>query len=192
MSALVTRDGQGGGVSADALAQGLGWFSIGLGLAELLAPQALSRGLGLEGKEGLIRAAGAREIATGIGLLSTRGEGRAPWLWGRVGGDAMDVALLATALDERNPRRGNAAAALAAVIGVTVLDLVCAQGLRREPAQSARPMRALPDYSGRSGFPRPAAAMRGAASDCEVPRDMRAPEALQSWLRAPRGAAAPG
>jgi len=189
---MVTRDGQGEELSADALAQGLGWFSIGLGLAQLLAPQALSRGLGLEGKEGLIRTAGAREIATGIGLLSTKGEDRVPWVWGRIGGDAMDVALLATALDERNPQRGNAAAALAAVIGVTVLDLVCAQGLRREPAQAARLARPLPDCSGRSGFPRSPAAMRGAASDFEVPRDMRAPEALQSWLRAPRGTPLPG
>jgi len=36
--------------SADALARGLGWFSIGLGLAEVLAPRTLTRALGLDGQ----------------------------------------------------------------------------------------------------------------------------------------------
>ena len=36
------------GGSARALAQGLGWFSIGLGVAELLASERLARFLGME------------------------------------------------------------------------------------------------------------------------------------------------
>ena len=52
------------------LARGLGWFSIGLGLAELLAPAQGRRFLGMEEHTGLIRAYGAREIATGIGILT--------------------------------------------------------------------------------------------------------------------------
>ncbi len=42
--------------SAHALAQGLGWFSLGLGLAEVLAPRNLARSLGMEERTGLIRA----------------------------------------------------------------------------------------------------------------------------------------
>ena len=56
------------GHSAHALAQGLGWFSIGLGLAELLAPGNLARFLGMEERTELIRVYGMREIATGLGI----------------------------------------------------------------------------------------------------------------------------
>jgi hypothetical protein len=33
--------------NAHSMARGLGWFSIGLGLAEVLAPRSLTRGLGM-------------------------------------------------------------------------------------------------------------------------------------------------
>ena len=89
--------------SAMAIARGLGWFSVGLGLAELLAPKMLSEQLGMEGKEPLLRFYGAREMAAGIGILMSDNPG--PWVWGRVAGDALDLATLATALDEKNPRK---------------------------------------------------------------------------------------
>ncbi|MBX9699387.1 MAG: hypothetical protein K2X74_08120, partial [Acetobacteraceae bacterium] len=57
---------------AERLAQGLGLFSIALGAAELLAPHAMARPLGLAGRERLIALYGLREIATGIGILATR------------------------------------------------------------------------------------------------------------------------
>ena len=53
---------------AHSMARGLGWFSIGLGLAEVLAPRALTRGLGMEGNEQLVQAYGLREIATELGF----------------------------------------------------------------------------------------------------------------------------
>ena len=106
--------------SAMALARGLGWFSIGLGLAEMLTPSMLTEQMGMEGKESLLRFYGAREMAAGIGILMSANP--APWIWGRVGGDALDLATLATGLDEHNPRKGNVAIALAAVAGVTALD----------------------------------------------------------------------
>ena len=49
----------------DTLARGLGMFSIGLGLAEVFAARSLTRFLGMEGHETLIRAYGLREIANG-------------------------------------------------------------------------------------------------------------------------------
>ncbi len=116
--------------SAHALAQGLGWFSIALGAAELLAPHALARWLGAGDRAALIRAYGAREVANGIGIVA-RDDRLAPWLWGRVAGDALDLATLAAALHVANPRRANVGLALAAVAGVTALDVVCAVQLSR-------------------------------------------------------------
>jgi hypothetical protein len=109
---------------ARALAQGLGWFSIGLGLTEILAPRRLARSLGMEQQAGLICAYGVREIVKGIGILTQRDP--TPWIWGRVAGDALDLATLASGLRHDNPRRENVTTALAAVAGVTALDLLCA------------------------------------------------------------------
>src|SRR5215207_7383689 len=48
----------------------LGWFSIGLGLAEVFAPQADARLIGLKEDEHktLLRAYGVRELAAGVGI----------------------------------------------------------------------------------------------------------------------------
>src|ERR1700736_6532367 len=82
--------------SHGALAGCLGWLSVGLGLAALLAPRKMGELTGLgEGRHALIRAVGARELASGAGLLTqTR---KTPWLWSRVVGDAMDLAVLGLA-----------------------------------------------------------------------------------------------
>ena len=56
--------------AAGMVARGLGWFSIGLGVAELLVPRMIARATGLRGHETLIRCYGVREIATGIGILT--------------------------------------------------------------------------------------------------------------------------
>ena len=107
--------------TADALARGLGWFSIGLGLAEVVAPGALARALGMKGQEtpdsGLWRA----RNRTGIGVLGSQDP--TPWIWGRVGGDGLDLATLATGLEHDNRKRENVGIAIAAVAGVTVLDV---------------------------------------------------------------------
>jgi hypothetical protein len=143
--------------AADALARGLGWFSIGLGLTELFAGRRLARTLGMEEHSGLLRAYGARELVTGIGILAL-GDPK-PWIWGRVAGDAIDIATLAKGLGEDNPNRRNVELAMAAVAGAAVLDLVCAQALHAaEPPQTAPP-----DYSDRSGLPHTPDQMRGAA-----------------------------
>ena len=160
----------------DALARGLGVFSIALGLMEVAAPRALARWLGMEGSETLIRAYGAREIATGVGILASSDP--TPWIWGRVAGDALDIATLMTGYEGDNPNKDNVTIALAAVAGVTALDAYCAKTRSGETTEPLPPIR---DYSDRSGLPRPPEAMRGAASDFEVPRDMRAPEALRPW-----------
>lgn len=146
------------GSSADALARGLGWFSIGLGVAELFAGRRIARALGMEEHTALIRAYGAREIMTGVGILAL-GDAK-PWIWGRVAGDALDLGTLANGLGRDNPNRANVEIAMAAVAGVTVLDLVCAQALH---AEEDAPQAPPPDYSDRSGLPRPPDEMRGVA-----------------------------
>lgn len=167
--------------SAHALAQGLSWFSVGLGLAELLAPRSLGRFLGMEEHAALIRIYGARELATGIGILAQT-DPPAAWLWGRLGGDALDLGTLASGLRRDNPQRENVGLALVAVAGVTVLDVLCATALGSERKGDGRatPIR---DYGHRRGMPRPPAAMRGAARDAAIPRDMRIPEPLRPYAR---------
>ena len=174
--------------NAHSVARGLGWFSIGLGLAEILAPRALTRGLGMEGHEQIVRAYGVREIATGIGILSSTHP--VPWIWGRVGGDALDIATLATGLQQDNPKKENVELALVAVAGVTALDVVCGaslarHSLARHSSPKLRRRRPAIDYHRRTGFPKPPEQMRGAARDFEVPRDMRTPEALRPFPTIP-------
>ena len=156
------------------LARGLGWFSVGLGLAELLLPRALARRTGLRGRETLLQVCGLREVATGLAILGARDP--TPGVWGRVAGDAFDLALLGSALDADHRHRAGGAAAFAAVAGVTALDIACARALS---ATTRRPALRY-DYSDRSGLPLPAAEMRGAAlDDFELPDDMRTPAALR-------------
>jgi len=111
------------------LADLLGWFSLGLGAAELLATDRMERFLGVEGREGLIRAYGVREIVKGLGILSNRRP--AGWVWGRVAGDVLDLATLGAALTPDNPRRRNVLLAMGAVAGVMALDVLCARQLGR-------------------------------------------------------------
>jgi len=164
----------GRGEGGDTMARGLGWFSIALGAAELIAPGTLARALGMPEKEGLIRAYGMREIATGVAILKS--EDPTPWIWGRVAGDALDIATLMGGLDADNPRKRNVEIALAAVAGATALDVMCGRKL------GAPPERPLPlEMFERSGLPRPPEQMRGAARDFQVPADMRTPEPLRPW-----------
>ena len=109
------------------VARGLGWFSIGLGLTEVVAGRALGRALGMEDRTWLLRAFGLREIAAGALILSQ--DNPKAGVWSRVVGDALDLAALGSALGEDNPRRENAAVAFGAVAGITALDYWCAKRL---------------------------------------------------------------
>jgi len=129
----------------------------------------------MERHETLIRAYGAREVATGIGILMQKDP--TPWIWGRVAGDALDLATLGTAMPGSGDARGRVALATGAVAGVTLLDIACANALTQQPQQDERHW----DYSDRSGLPRSPQQMRGAARDFEVPRDMRTPDALRPY-----------
>src|SRR4051794_6518495 len=107
------------------LAMGLGWFSIGLGLAELIAPRALSRLIGVPNRPLILALLGLRELAAGVGILQKRNT--AEWMWSRVAGDVMDLSLLGAALASDESETGKIEAAAAAVLGVTVLDVLSAR-----------------------------------------------------------------
>jgi len=82
--------------SAKRLAKGLGWFSIGLGLAELLAPRAIANISGVSNKHtGLIRLYGLRELGAGITIFAQ--EHPTEGVWSRVVGDALDLTSLGIA-----------------------------------------------------------------------------------------------
>ncbi|HEX2114995.1 MAG TPA: SRPBCC family protein [Alphaproteobacteria bacterium] len=110
---------------SDGLAKALGWFSIGLGLAQITAPRGVANMIGLSDDRGFMRYLGAREMAAGIGILTQQYQ--SGWLWGRVAGDLMDLALLASAFRADDARRDRLAGATAAVLGVTLLDIMAAQ-----------------------------------------------------------------
>ncbi len=165
----VERKGESTMTGPDRLARALGWFSIALGVTELVAPGRLARTLGLDGRGGLIRAYGARELASAVPTLSID---KSIGLAARIGGDALDLATLATALHRDNPNRHNAAVATAMVVGITVLDVIAFKGVkaahRRGPGSAS-------DYSDRSGLPRGATESRGLArADFQIPADYRA------------------
>lgn len=121
----------------DGLAQALGWFSVGLGVAQLLAPRAMARAAGLPGHPGWIRAVGAREIAAGVGILGAHRP--AGWLWTRVAGDAMDLAILGMAAATAGSRRRRVALAGGVVAGLAALDVLTSVRHSRQP----RPAQAL-------------------------------------------------
>jgi len=121
------------------IAAGLGWFSLGVGAAELLFARRIARFLGLRGSDTMLRLYGLREIGSGIGILASPSN-PAPWLWVRAAGDVMDLAALGNALGQRGNKRGRTIAAIANVAAAAALDTLCAQRLsaRRISAYPAR------------------------------------------------------
>lgn len=140
---------------ADALVRGIGLFSLGLGVAEMVAPGKIAQTFGLEGKETLLRAYGARAIASGIGTLSMNPQ---PALWSRVAGDVVDMATLAFGTRSENQEaKRNAWMGIAAVAGVAALDAFAASMMAKRGGERPPPA----DYSDRTGLPMGAEKSRG-------------------------------
>ena len=112
----------------------LGWVSLGLGAVELLASRRVAAMVGV-GIPALVQAFGAREVAAGLMVLN-KPDTALP-VWGRVAGDAMDIAVLASSLGRRNRQRNGAAGALLFVLAATALDIAVATALTRRE-QTAR------------------------------------------------------
>jgi uncharacterized membrane protein len=149
------------------LARALGWFSVGLGMAALITPSRMAQMVGVPesgGNQALLRAIGLREIASGVGILTQQDP--SSWLWARVGGDALDLAMLTRAMGDERADRGRVAVATAAVIGVTAVDAYAT----RQITQDQNGARHEPDRATASE-PRVASAITVNAPVSEVFRD---------------------
>jgi uncharacterized membrane protein len=127
-------------------AQALGWFSIGLGLTEVFATSGLAKAIGIKDDDtnrNVLRGFGVREIVNGIALLTQPDS--TTWRWGRVAGDAMDLTFLGKQYGEDGTDKGRLSTAVAAVAGVTVLDVMCskARHLEGTNGSSTRPTAAI-------------------------------------------------
>jgi uncharacterized membrane protein len=120
-------------LTADKLATGLGWFSLGLGLTELLMPRTVARitGVDPDNNENLIRAYGVREIASGLAIFA-QGDRPAEAVWSRVAGDALDLASIGVAFSSPDSNKVNLTFATMELLAVTALDVICAQQLTRK------------------------------------------------------------
>jgi hypothetical protein len=108
------------------LARLLGWFGVALGILEVLAPRRTAAVMGAPRRStGTLPVLGAREIASGVGILAS---GRPTgWLWSRVLGDAIDLAVLGRSLrGSRRPQRMRLLGSIAAVLAVAALDVLTA------------------------------------------------------------------
>jgi uncharacterized membrane protein len=134
------REAWTGTTQGRSLASLLGWFGLGLGLVELLAPRSVARAIGLRpsaGTTALMQGMGVREIASSAGVLS-HPESK-EWVGTRVGGDVVDLALLGFAL-LKSERPMRTLLASAAVLGVGALDVLATEQLaeaRKSPTRDA-------------------------------------------------------
>jgi uncharacterized membrane protein len=140
LSALQNRNTEPGNFPT-ALARGLGWFSIALGTAKLVAPKLVAGAIGIESSpvtSVITRLVGAREIASGLNMLL---QPRRPLpLWARVAGDAVDLALLGVAGLTQRADGLRLAGAVAAVGAVTALDLAASVKTQRAFDAANRPV----------------------------------------------------
>jgi hypothetical protein len=118
------------------VARFLGWFSVGLGTAQVAAPGTLCRLVGAQGDgvgRAVMRAMGVRELTQGIGILvRPRPTG---WLWSRVAGDGIDIGLLVVTAVKNDRRRGRTLFGLANVLAVTVPDVLESRRLGRKQGE---------------------------------------------------------
>jgi uncharacterized membrane protein len=125
------KNGHGSGPQ-DPLAKGLGAFSLALGIPQILAPGRVNRMIGVRDdmkSRMWMRAVGVREIAAGVGIFSERRP--TEWVWARVAGDTMDLALLGSALRNKSDQPARTLAATGAVVGAFTADLIDSLRLSR-------------------------------------------------------------
>lgn len=113
-------------------AKWLGLFSLGLGVSQLVAPDSVSKLIGIRPcarTRWTMRAVGIRELLSGIGILSRRSSSGP--VWARVAGAAVDLALLGAAQRRRGSHSGRLLAASGAVAGIAAMDAYAAARLSR-------------------------------------------------------------
>ncbi len=127
------------GRSTSLLVRGLGLGSAALGVPMLLQTDEVAALVGVDddaSSRPLIKAVGVRELAAAALLLV--GPKRSVWF--RVAGDAMDLALLGSAMSDRSGKREQRVrAATAVVAGLTAVDLYAALRSQRDQHGPGRP-----------------------------------------------------
>ena len=127
----------GGKRHEKALADVLGWASMGLGVPQTLSPGRFDRFIGVEPDQETravtVLACGVRELAAAAGILALERPRPVRWLWARVAGDALDLFLLGRALNSKPEQRTRVLAAIGAVAGITAADVYTAVRLSRAP-----------------------------------------------------------
>jgi hypothetical protein len=108
------------------LAKPIGWFSLALGAAELLAPRRIAAAHGAPEGTNLVRGFGAREIAAGLAVFAAP---RSPYPYlARAAGDVLDLGAAGVAARRASgTARKVALGSLAFVAGALVLDLLVAR-----------------------------------------------------------------
>src|SRR5690349_16135008 len=121
--------------------RGLGWMSLGLGVAQLTAPHTVRRISGVDDSptsRTVVPLVGARELVHAAGLLTSRRKN--VWAWTRVAGDAMDLTSLGMAIAHRGGRRRRRLGAVTgAVAAITALDVLTAVRATRATKTSSVP-----------------------------------------------------
>src|SRR4051794_24285385 len=105
------------------LAKFLGLFSLGLGVAQLAAPDRINKLIGVQDKPKarlIQRAVGVQELSAAQGIFAFSPP--TPVLWTRVAGDLAHIGLLARALDGRRNDRTRLLAAMGAAAGLAAID----------------------------------------------------------------------
>jgi uncharacterized membrane protein len=109
----------------DGLTQFLGWFSLGLGVPQTAAPGSVCETIGVrvdDRSRFWMRVVGIRELVAAGGILGQRRP--TGFVWARVGGDAMDLTLLALALAFKRECADRLLGAIGSVVGIAVADVV--------------------------------------------------------------------
>ncbi|MBV8927828.1 MAG: SRPBCC family protein [Mycobacteriaceae bacterium] len=123
-----TAEAPSRGRNPELLARTLGWVSVGLGIPQLLKPDAADRAVGVgDGpkQRAVTTFVGVRELGHAAALLFSSRPSK--WVWTRVAGDAVDLAALGRALKNHDGKKlARTVAATAAVAGITALDLYTA------------------------------------------------------------------
>ncbi len=93
-------------VNYNKLARFLGWFSLGLGLFEVLQPKRVQQLVDVRGDySGVVRALGVREIVHAL-LIFLQGR-PSQGVWSRVAGDMVDLAVLGAAVTSARTGQSN-------------------------------------------------------------------------------------
>ena len=109
------------------LVRGIGFVSLGVGLALVAAPGRTAKSFGMGKRPALGRLLGVRDLILAAGLL--RGENPASWLQARAISDAADATLLAGGAAFGAFPRGRAMFGVVVAAGFSALGFVLARRL---------------------------------------------------------------